>query len=73
MTPSEKEELLRTISCQGKEYSQCQTDPHLVICRKIRREYLVLGVTYTVTYGNRLDLLITLVRRRSDVCLGRLV
>ena len=33
----------------------------------------LLGVTYTVTYGNRLDLLITLVRSRSDVCLGRLV
>ena len=33
----------------------------------------LLGVTYTVTYSNRLDLLITLVRRRSDVCLGRLV
>ena len=41
MTPSEKEELLRTISCQGKEYSQGQMDPHLVIRRKIRREYLV--------------------------------
>ena len=41
MTPSEKDELLRTVSCQGKEYSQGQTDPHLVISRKIRREYLV--------------------------------
>ena len=33
----------------------------------------VLGVTYTVTYGNRLDLLIKSIRRQSDVCLGRLV
>ena len=41
MTPLEKEELLRTVSCQGKEYSQGQTGPHLVIRRKIRREYLV--------------------------------
>ena len=38
-----------------------------------RRTFDLLGVTYTVTYGNRLDLLITLVRSRSDVCLGRLV
>ena len=41
MTPSEKEELLRTVGCQGKEYSQGQTDPHLVISKEIRREYLV--------------------------------
>ena len=41
MTPSEKEELLHTVSCQGKEYSQGQTDPHLIIRRKNRREYLV--------------------------------
>ena len=41
MSPSEKEELLRTGSCQGKEYSQGQTDLHLVIHRKFRREYLV--------------------------------
>ena len=35
----------------------------------LRRDFGIglLGETYTVTYGNRLDLLITLVRRRSDV------
>ena len=41
MTPSETEELLRTVSCEGKEYSQGETDPHLVIRRKIMSEYLV--------------------------------
>ena len=41
--------------------------------KEVELDELLFGVTYTVTYGNRLDLLITLVRRRSDVCLGRLV
>ena len=31
----------------------------------------MLGVTYTVTYGNRLYLLITWVCRQRDACLGR--
>ena len=55
MTPSEKEEVLGTVSCQGKEYSQGQMDLHLVISRKIRREYLVsmvkLGSPRTLRRG----------------------
>ena len=40
MTPSEKEELLGTVSCQGKEYSQGQEFSHCTLTSGNQREIL---------------------------------
>ena len=40
MTPSEKEELLRTVSCYGKEYSQGQECSHFTLTSGNRWEIL---------------------------------